>query len=914
MKNNKQKTFYDLVSQDQQYKIAIGSASPKTIENFNKIQQLLKFPLRPYQVEALSAFQLFEKDRFDSRSLKEKTIQESKDDEGKPVQWHKVGFEMATGSGKTLLMGATILDLWHKGHRDFLILTPNTILFDKTIENFTPRAVKSIFGDGWNLSYNLVTGNSYRDKTCNYEDDKDISFYVFNMQKFYDKGTSSGQKDGEDTMKGVPYVRRPLEESVWHDKSGNHTISFVEFLRERHPVIISDEAHHYQQKKTTEAIFEFLPSFVLEFTATSLEKDMSDDFGQNNLYKYPTQRYITEGYGKRIFAVGCGTSDEKTTDEVTDSDKQKLIWGMLIHLLKDEALAAVHAPVKKSMLLTKARSIKHADLVDVYLKNWPDTVSGELDDVMEQVNREGTDIAKIVRQNIPKNKTELIKKLKRVANSVFTIHSENKSEEETWTEYQTLDDNKAEIVNQVRVFTEGVDYDNFYTIVVLGDTVEKVGLAAAQLIGRGLRLYKEKREFDILEHDLKEQSEILHVVCERGRRFDQIVQEIREKLDLSQASIEIPTEEEDRENKVNKKIIDDYEISILQIKPVATGKSFEDALKDKTLSIEAFISEVCSVLKGAKVLKPEVMAAVDYAEITRDEVELQKDKPVTTRRTITLSKDEISRWAWDFVEEVGPFIGNNSIGTVNNLIDKIINAGIQVDTAYAIDYKKALKALKKSIIDFYSKKSFELMFRSHFTFRKKNVKNVFVDGKVTVRKRDGKTINLIPSYQEITSHQQQKGIIVEGYQHAIKPYVKFDSPPEKLVADALEHLCALDKKKKSFWVRNEPRTEYPVDVKPAPFYPDFLAFIDGKWIIVDVKGKHLAEAKQIDNRKKALKLLEKEGGITTFFLVDEVMRKKGFTPNTISSVSDFEGFDELRHEELGLEEFINGHVPTLFDK
>ena len=87
--------------------------------------------------------------------------------------------QAATGSGKTLLMGATILDLWHKGYKDFLILTPNTILFDKTIENFTPRAVKSIFGDGWNLTYNLVTGNSYRDKTCNWEDDRDISFYVF---------------------------------------------------------------------------------------------------------------------------------------------------------------------------------------------------------------------------------------------------------------------------------------------------------------------------------------------------------------------------------------------------------------------------------------------------------------------------------------------------------------------------------------------------------------------------------------------------------------------------------------------------------------------------------------------------------------------------------------------------------------
>jgi type III restriction enzyme len=400
MSTKKSETFYDLVMQDQQYKIAVGLPSPKTIENYDKIQYLLKFALRPYQVEALSAFQLFWKDRFDSRSLKQKTIQSGKDDEGKDVAWNKVGFEMATGSGKTLLMGAAILDLWHRGYRDFLILTPNTILFDKTIENFTPRAVKSIFGDGWNLTYNLVTGNSYRDKTCNWEGDRDISFYVFNMQKFYDKAASSGQKDGEDTMKGVPYVRRPLEDSLWRDKSGNHTISFVEFLRERRPVIISDEAHHYQQKKTTEAIFELLPSAVLEFTATSLEKDGgSENFGQDNLYKYPMQRYINEGYGKRIFAVGCGTSDEKTTDEVSESDKQKLVWGILIHLLKWEALAAVNAPVKKAMLLTKARSINHANAIDNYLKNWPDSVSSELNDALEQVNREGTDIAKIVRQN-----------------------------------------------------------------------------------------------------------------------------------------------------------------------------------------------------------------------------------------------------------------------------------------------------------------------------------------------------------------------------------------------------------------------------------------------------------------------------------------------------------------------------------
>lgn len=913
MNRKNHKTFYDLVSQDQQYKIAVGSATPATIENYDKIQEFLKFSLRPYQIEALRAFQFFWKDGFDSRSLKQKTLQETEVD-GKKIQWNKVGFEMATGSGKTLLMGAITADLWQKGYKDFLILTPNTILFDKTIENFTPRAVKSIFGDGWNLTYNLVTGNSYRDKTCNYEEDRDVSFYVFNMQKFYDKGTSNNQKDGTDTMKGVPYVRRPLEDSLWRDKSGNHTISFVEFLRERRPVIISDEAHHYQQKKTKEAILEFLPSVVLEFTATSIERGESESFGQDNLYKYPMQRYISEGYGKRIFAVGCGTSDEKITDEVTESDKQKLVWGMLIHLLKRESLHAVNAPVKKVMLLTKARTIKHADNIDNYLRNWPETISTEINDVLEQVNREGTDIAKIVRQYIPRGKVELIKKLTEIAKSTFTIHSENKSDEEVWTDYQSLDDNRAEIVNQVRIFTEGVDYDNFYTIVVLGDTVENVGLAAAQLIGRGLRLYKEKREFDILEHDLKEQSEILHIICERGRRFDRIVEDIRGKLELSPAIIEIPTDEEDKENKVNKKIINDYEIPVLRIRSVATRVSFEGALKDKSLSVDAFIKDTCKILQGDKVIKDEILAMVDYAEITRDEIEFQREKPKTTRRTITLSEADIARWALDFIEQTGSFIGNNSYGVVKQLIKEIIDSGIQVDTAYAIDYRRALKALKKSIIEFYNQKTFDLMFKSQFTFRKTNVKNLFVDGKVTIRKREGKLLNLIHADQDMTSHMQQKGIIVQDYKFSIRSYVKFDSPPEKWVADALEHLCLLDKKKKSFWVRNEPKTEYPVEVKPAPFYPDFLAFINGKWVVVDVKGKHLADAKQIDDRKKALKLLEKEGGLKTFFLVDKVMEKRGFKAVEIQSVDDFIGFDELRNEELGLEEFVNGHVLTLFDK
>lgn len=906
-------SFYKIVQQDTQYQSAIQFAAEIKIDNKKEIESLLRYSLRPYQLEALSAFNLFWKDGFDSRSLKQKTIQRATDDENKVFEWPKIGLEMATGSGKTLLMGAAILYLWHKGHRDFLILTPNTILFDKTIENFTPRAIKSIFGDGWNLTYNMVTGTSYRDKTCNYYRNRDISFYIFNMQKFYDKG-SSGGKIAEDTMKGVPYVRRPIEDSLWKDDSGKHTISFIEFLRERRPVIISDEAHHYQQSKTKEAIHELLPSIVIEFTATSIERGGVNDMGQDNLYKYSIQRYISEGYGKRIFALGCGKSEEKIVDNVTDSDKQKLVWGMLVHLLKRGSLKAVNAPMKKAMILIKARTIQHADNVDKYLKNWSDNVTTEVEDVLEQLNREQTDIVKLLRKHLPHQKkdiSKLIKQLDNVAKSVFTIHSENKDEEEVWTDYKTLDDNNSEIVNQVKVFTEGIDYDNFYTIIVLGDTVENVGLAAAQLIGRGLRLYKEYREYDILDCDIKEQSEILHVICERGKRFDKIVDDIRKNMDLSQGIIEIPTEEEEKPNKVRVQLVDDHKLPILKIRPIATGLTFAMALKDKKLSVGEFIEYVCGTSKGEKVLKPEVMALVEEAEITKEGAQHQEERPKTTKRTLVLSDEDADKWSWRFIEDTESFIGNNARPLILERIKEIIGAGIQVETAYVQDYRKALRALEKSIRQFYRDGVYNVMFSKNFTFREVSIKELVRDSTIVIRKRPGWT-NLKPSYEPMSGHMQSKGLVIEGYKCSARHYIKIDSPPEKWVADMLEKLCLSDKSGKSFWVRNEPKTGYAVEVKPASFYPDFLVFIKEEWAIIDVKGRHLAEAKQIEERKKALKLIQEEKKIKTFFLVDDAMEKKGFANQKITSLDDLSGYDELRNAKLLKKEFVNGH--DLFGK
>ena len=87
---------------------------PKYIEdNLNP-----RFKLRPYQIEAMARFiHYFEE--YPNRK--------------KPTQ---LLFNMATGSGKTLLMTANILYLYDKGYRNFLFFVNSTNIIEKTRDNF----------------------------------------------------------------------------------------------------------------------------------------------------------------------------------------------------------------------------------------------------------------------------------------------------------------------------------------------------------------------------------------------------------------------------------------------------------------------------------------------------------------------------------------------------------------------------------------------------------------------------------------------------------------------------------------------------------------------------------------------------------------------------------------------------------
>ena len=90
----------------------------KTIPSFVIENLNTDFELRKYQVEAFARFF----DYLNNYQNKEYPI-------------HLL-FNMATGSGKTLIMAGLILYLYEQGYRNFLFFVNSTNIIDKTKDNF----------------------------------------------------------------------------------------------------------------------------------------------------------------------------------------------------------------------------------------------------------------------------------------------------------------------------------------------------------------------------------------------------------------------------------------------------------------------------------------------------------------------------------------------------------------------------------------------------------------------------------------------------------------------------------------------------------------------------------------------------------------------------------------------------------
>lgn len=79
-----------------------------------------RFELRPYQIEAFSRMVYFLNNDFDGKQ---------------PRPYHLL-FNMATGSGKTMIMAGAMLYLYEQGYRNFMFFVNSNNIIQKTKDNF----------------------------------------------------------------------------------------------------------------------------------------------------------------------------------------------------------------------------------------------------------------------------------------------------------------------------------------------------------------------------------------------------------------------------------------------------------------------------------------------------------------------------------------------------------------------------------------------------------------------------------------------------------------------------------------------------------------------------------------------------------------------------------------------------------
>src|SRR3989338_1691326 len=167
-------------------------------------------------------------------------------------------FALATGVGKTRLMGAFITYLYlAKGIKNFFVLAPNLTIYNKLIEDFgNPAHPKYVFRGIGEFSQQrpvVVTGDNYQNATISGKQTSllnEVVINIFNISKI--NAETRGGKE--------PRIKR-LAEYIGE--------SYFNYLSELDDlVLLMDESHHYRADRGMQVINELNPILGLELTAT----------------------------------------------------------------------------------------------------------------------------------------------------------------------------------------------------------------------------------------------------------------------------------------------------------------------------------------------------------------------------------------------------------------------------------------------------------------------------------------------------------------------------------------------------------------------------------------------------------------------------------------------------------------------
>ncbi len=387
-------------------------------------------------------------------------------------------FSLATGVGKTRLMGAFISYLYKaEGIRHFFVLAPNLTIYNKLIADFTPNTPKYVFQGISDFALNppeIITGDTYEDGRGVRGDvgvpvrqgrlfdpgaPGAIHVNIFNISKINSEVRGDKQ----------PRIKR------LHEYIGESYFEYLSKLDDL--VLLMDESHRYRASAGVKAINELKPIIGLELTATpQVESGKGSTPFKNVVYSYPLSAALNDGFVKEPAVATRENFDARAYDE-EGLERLKLEDGIRVH---EEAKTQLDVYARdfserrvKPFMLVVAKDTDHANALVKLIE--------------DQAFFDGQYKGKVI-----------------------TVHSQTKGEEKDDIVQQllTVEDpnNPIEIVVHVNMLKEGWDVTNLYTIVPLRAANSRT--LVEQSIGRGLRLPYGKRtgvaavdRLTIISHD-----------------------------------------------------------------------------------------------------------------------------------------------------------------------------------------------------------------------------------------------------------------------------------------------------------------------------------------------------------------------------------------------------------------------------
>ena len=428
----------------------------KEIPDYLKDNLNPAFELRPYQEEAFARFFHCLDNHFPGKE--------------KPLHFL---FNMATGSGKTLIMAGLILYLYEKEYRNFLFFVNSTNIIEKTKDNFlNPLSSKYLFNENIHFGTSRVAVVPVPNFEGINKNDINICFTTI-QQLHFDLTT---QKE--------------------------NALTYEDF-RDKKIVLLADEAHHINTstkagqellvswERTVERIFGQNPeNLLLEFTATLdyTHRSLADKYRNKVLYKYDLRQFRNDGYSKDVYIV-----------QADFEEKDRIVQALILNQYKQEVAAKYQINLKPVILFKAQRTIEQSQ------KN-KENFHKFIDDLT------AAHIANIRRSNIPLvqrafqffddnniSDGQLVGRLKQEFQEDYCLSVNNKEEKEN---YQILlntledSDNRIRAIFAVQKLNEGWDVLNLFDIVRCYTTRDaragrpgKTTVAEAQLIGRGARYF-----------------------------------------------------------------------------------------------------------------------------------------------------------------------------------------------------------------------------------------------------------------------------------------------------------------------------------------------------------------------------------------------------------------------------------------